>query len=404
MQTETSTNTQLPVVAFAKGNYKNRFGGTTSFNRPGQMQVFKAQHLVDQGWVFTGYVIDDEWQTELRFNAQPGGQFVAVINHADVRSTPVDELVGLISGQASSLMTEDGYTFHTRTPSGMWTDSDLALGPDVREFANVGATLTIVHTTTVVAYRKTLAAMGFSDCTLPTGLPGLRVCMPGGCGVLIAHSLLGLDADLQGQGVQLVGLDGGGQTLFSKTCQAGDFIDSVREACKGMYAYGRGLIQTQDLVAEIKAVFDRHLHLRLGFAAERVAAFAAQSLHDELVDYVQAIVAAGQLALEETPDPGAALEVATMKDLGWQEADGYTKDQIEGARYMRVFGGNGSPFARHEMTIAKTQAGWIPIHGSVKLPPVANPFEAAQVLTQYWAELPISMKVTHQYAQSVRIP
>lgn len=74
---------------------------------------------------------------------------------------------------------------------------------------------------------------------------------------------------------------------------------------------------------------------------------------------------------------------------GWSTADDWTKDCEPGAVFMRTEGGGESPFARYDFTIAKSDSGeWIPIHGSVKMPAVATPEDAAFALDSYWHNLP----------------
>jgi hypothetical protein len=52
---------------------------------------------------------------------------------------------------------------------------------------------------------------------------------------------------------------------------------------------------------------------------------------------------------------------------------------------MRSIGGGGTPFAQYDFTIIESDAGkWIPVHGSVKMPSVESPEDAAYGLMSYW--------------------
>lgn len=95
-------------------------------------------------------------------------------------------------------------------------------------------------------------------------------------------------------------------------------------------------------------------------------------------------------SVPSAPSPAAD----QLTDAGWVPADGYTKDLTPGATYMRTIGGEGTPFATYDFTIAQGEGGmWVPIHGSVKMNPVASASEAADRLLDYWHDLPLGQKL-----------
>ena len=86
---------------------------------------------------------------------------------------------------------------------------------------------------------------------------------------------------------------------------------------------------------------------------------------------------------------------------GWSLTDEYTKDLFPGAMFMRQVGGKGTPFASYDFTIVQSDSQhWIPVHGSVKKPAVDSPEEAAQVLAEYWHDLPNEQKLMHVSSRS----
>lgn len=131
------------VVHFSRGTFNNRFGTTTEFNRPGCMRPFKAAFCQDSGWTFFGDAVDEDWRKELTFNADPAHQHVVAVRGEHLTSFAPRDLVAAIDRLAQSLCTDDGYRFTQKTPEGMWTDTDLALGPDVAEYEHVAGVLTI---------------------------------------------------------------------------------------------------------------------------------------------------------------------------------------------------------------------------------------------------------------------
>jgi len=74
---------------------------------------------------------------------------------------------------------------------------------------------------------------------------------------------------------------------------------------------------------------------------------------------------------------------------GWLPANEFTQNLFPGAVFMKRLGGPSTPFVSFDFTLATTDTGqWIPIHGSVKMPPEATPEDAAMALTSYWKNLP----------------
>lgn len=103
-------------------------------------------------------------------------------------------------------------------------------------------------------------------------------------------------------------------------------------------------------------------------------------------------VCAASTSTRSTP-PAAGPGASQLTDAGWVPADGYTKDLFPGATFMRTIGGAGTPFASYDFTIAQGEGGtWVPIHGSVKMNPVASASEAADRLLDYWHDLPLGEK------------
>ena len=76
----------------------------------------------------------------------------------------------------------------------------------------------------------------------------------------------------------------------------------------------------------------------------------------------------------------------------WRPADGYTKDLFPGAILMTAFFSR--IHATCDMTVAINSDGqYVPIHGSVRMEPVATVAEAKSVLFEYWQGLKPSEKM-----------
>jgi hypothetical protein len=97
-------------------------------------------------------------------------------------------------------------------------------------------------------------------------------------------------------------------------------------------------------------------------------------------------------------------DLAFPKLVGWRVADNwYRENQVPGAIYEKVFGGNDT-YVRYDMTIVQDGAGFIPVHGEVKMPGVATAEEAAAVLTEYWETLSDRHRLTCAAYERRRIP
>lgn len=399
----TAATTALPIVSFAKGFYTNRFGGTTEFNHHGRMQAIQAAYSPEVGWVFKGIVIDADWQTELAFNADPQHKLIAEVSHSSVLSHGVDELVSEISSKATSLSTEDGYRFTRKTDQGMWTDGDLGLGPSVREYEAIAAILLIDQPKTDIrALLEGLKRLGFVPSTGPDGLPALKLAMPSEAYVLVSESAMVSNNPSHDSDFKISGHDSRDQTLMYLVASVDTLNGSIREVCRCIYSFGLGLIDGLELVSECRGLVLNRLQERLGFAATMTSLATDRALLDSLHDYVHTTMEAGKETWAEIADDGEKLEVATMQSLGWQVADGVTKDQIVGARYQRTFGGPHTPFVGYAMTIVQAEDGWIPMHGGVRMPTAPSPVDAANVLTQFWVQLPVREKLSIAVGQSRR--
>ena len=136
-----------------------------------------------------------------------------------------------------------------------------------------------------------------------------------------------------------------------------------------------------------RSVHDRTTKTTVLFADRIPAGFEAQVIAQEIAWHhgrpAASVVFAGVEPARHSVPPGQLLA------HGWSPADEYTKDLFPGATFMRSIGGSDTPFAHYDFSIAQKDDGqWVPIHGSVKMAPVASPEEAAFALMSYWSDLP----------------
>lgn len=71
---------------------------------------------------------------------------------------------------------------------------------------------------------------------------------------------------------------------------------------------------------------------------------------------------------------------------GWDMADGYTQEVIDGAVYMRRYHG-------YDLTIANRDGKWIPVHGGVEMKATKDAKSAGLALIKYVDKLPASKKI-----------
>jgi len=110
---------------------------------------------------------------------------------------------------------------------------------------------------------------------------------------------------------------------------------------------------------------------------------------DQWMKYIQIEEASPSKSDSEGDSATATDGDSYLLASGWQLANSYTKTVLPGAVFTRCLGGSGTKFVSYDLTILQSENGdWIPVHGMVKLNSVASPQEAADVLMNYWNNLP----------------